>query len=204
MLVLVPVKGSVRSFYYLWLQEYIRVRLDHDNPQWRTNKETVRVRVPTANRMPGQDGRLTHIAAAPRRDRDWARCARLAHELAYAADAQDLQRISELMDELYRLESVFGDPSWGWSVWARTQVLDTAHAAVHALRRGGPFSVEDLAAAGREYAGRPPQLDEQDLMRMILESKVQMLPNEIGALISTAYDVALARLTQDTFGDVPY
>lgn len=204
LLVLVPVQSEAACFYYVWLQKYIRVRLDHENPTWRTNTATVRVRVPTANRMPGQEGRLTHIAAAPRRDRDWATAARIAHELGYAADAHDLERVRQLIDELYLLDSIFGDPGWPWSLWARTQILDTARAAVEALLRGKLLSVEDLAAAGRQYLGTTPDLDEQTLMRFVLESKVELFPNEVGALISTTYDDALARLNQETFGDVPY
>lgn len=204
LLVLVPVQSPTARFYYLWLQEYIRVRLDHENPTWRANKDKVRVRVPTANQMPGQEHRLAHIAAAPNRDRDWARAARIAHELGYAADAPDLKRVQQLIDELYQLESIFGDPGWTWSVWARTQVLDTAKAAVEALIRGEPFSIEDLAAAGSQYNGLPFALEEQELMRFVLESKVQLFPNQIGALISTTYDDALARLGQESFGDLPY
>ena len=42
-LALVPVNLTPPRFHYVWLQEYVRVVLDHDNPTWRLNTATVRL-----------------------------------------------------------------------------------------------------------------------------------------------------------------
>lgn len=201
---LVPVRANSACFYYIWLQEYIRVRLDHENPTWRDNKDSVRVRVPTRNRMPGNEARLEHIAGAPRRDREWARAARLAHEMSYASESGDLERLGALVDDLYKMTSIFGDPNWPWSMWARSQVLDPMRAAVTALQHGNPVSNENLAAAGRDFIVSPGDGDEPESKRFVLESTVKLGAGQLTALISTSYDTALQRLVAEADGTWSY
>jgi len=208
LLALVPVQAASACFYYVWLQEYIRTRLDLENPTWRQNTATVRLRVPTKNRMPGDEGQLTHFAGAPMRDREWAVSARVAHELEYAVEARDLPRVRGLIDDLYRLHSIFGNPSWGWSVWARTQVLDTASAAVDALLRGPPFSHEDLGASGRPNARtrgyESNSFDEHEVATFLLEGVLTLLPGQVGALVATYYNHGLAAYSRESHGDTSY
>jgi hypothetical protein len=203
-LALVPVNAEEPGFYYLWLQEYIRVVLDHDNPSWRANKTTVTVSVPVTNWMPGDEGRLAHIAAAPRRDREWALASRIAHEMTYAVGAGDLARAREQLDQLYELTAIFGVDGWGWSKWAQEWVLDNGSAALDALLRGGPFATEDLEHAGSSFGAVPEGWDEQELMESVLRSRVEFLPGQIGALLSTNYDDALAHHVQENVGDHSY
>lgn len=201
LLALVPTVAVTPCFYYVWLQEYIRVRLDYENPGWRYNKTSVRVRVPTLNRMPGDEGRLEFIAATPQRDRGWAQTARIAHELSWAAEASDFARCRSLVKELYSVQSIFGDPNWGWSLWARAQVLDQVHAAVEALCDGGAIAEEDLVAAGSNLAG---EACDQDTMRFVLKSKVRVAGAQLAALLSSSYDTGLRRTIAEADGAWPY
>jgi hypothetical protein len=202
LLCLVPVAGGVDCFYYLWLQEYIGVVLDHSTPKWRDNKESVRVRVPTANRMPGDEARLAFIAGAPRRDRQWAIAARFAHELEYLVMANDLDRVRHLIEELRNLTAIFGVPGWTWSMWMKQNMLDTALSAVDALRRGPPYSGDDVRGAGSSYDGAMLEDgEEQWMLEHILRSKLELLGGRIGAALSTVYDRELARAVHDIYGD---
>ena len=199
-LALVPVSADSPCFYYLWLQEYIRVVLDQTNGDWRGNKEKVRVRVPTANRMPGDERRLVHIAAAPRRDREWAIASRLAHEMGWAAQSRDWDRYEGLLARLHGLTALFGDSDWAWSVWFRSQYLVPASKALAALRRGGPWTEDDVP--GR--VSLPDDVDEQELLGFLIVSTLEQTPNVVSAALATAYDDALAALTLAHFGDRDY
>src|SRR5258708_21282273 len=53
LVVLCPVEETPARFFFVWLQEYIRVVLNHENPTWRGNKKYVRVPIPRPNRIPG-------------------------------------------------------------------------------------------------------------------------------------------------------
>lgn len=58
--------------YYLWLQEYIRVRLNYENQKWRT-QQTNTLYFPKQNIL-GEDGaeeHLTYIAGFPRYQSSW-------------------------------------------------------------------------------------------------------------------------------------
>ncbi len=84
LLVVCPVNNEPPGFYYLWLQEYIKIVLDYDNQNWRRNKRKVRVRIPIENRMPGKEDKLLFIANFPRRLFDWSQIGRILHEMQYA------------------------------------------------------------------------------------------------------------------------
>jgi hypothetical protein len=200
LLALVPLSADSPCFYYLWLQEYIRLVLDQTNGDWRDNKETVRVRVPTANRMPGDEKRLIHIAAAPRRHREWAIASRLAHEMGWAAQTRDWDRYEELLARLRGLTALFGDPDWPWSAWFQAQFLAPASDALVALRRGGPWTADDVP----DRVSLPDDVDEQELLEFLLVSTLENTPNVVSAALATAYDDALAALTLVHFGDSDY
>lgn len=61
------------SCYFVWLQEYIRVRLNFENPDWR-NQKTNTIHIPRGNRLgkEGADTRLTRIAQFPKLKESWA------------------------------------------------------------------------------------------------------------------------------------
>lgn len=81
LLVVCPVKNTNNSIYYLWLQEYIKVVLDFEKPEWRNNKNTVRVSIPSENKMPGREEHLKFIASFPKMTYEWTLFARLSVDL---------------------------------------------------------------------------------------------------------------------------
>lgn len=61
------------SCYFVWLQEYIRVRLNFENPDWRHQKSNA-VHIPQRNRLgvESADARLARIAQFPKLKESWA------------------------------------------------------------------------------------------------------------------------------------
>lgn len=200
LLALVPVNADSPCFYYVWLQEYIRLVLDQTNEGWRDNSETVRVRVPTANRMPGDEKRLIHIATAPRRDREWAVASRLAHEMRWAAETRDWDQYEALLVQLGGLSALFGDPEWPWSVRFHGEFLAPASAALAALKRGSPWTADDVP---RDFS-LPDGFEEQETLEFLLVSTLERTPDVVSAALATTYDDALAALAREHFGDYDY
>ena len=70
--------------YYLWLQEYIRVRLNYDNPNWR-KQQTNTVYFPKDNIMgtKAAEEHLTYIAKFPKYQSSWVGYYLCLHDLCY-------------------------------------------------------------------------------------------------------------------------
>lgn len=138
LLVICPVNDIQCEFYYLWLQEYIKVVLDHDNPNWRLNRTTVRVQIPKRNFMPGDEDKLNFIAGFPKRIFEWCQFARICRELEYDLNnyfvsddmspeefvdinafnevknqaKEYLLRIINNINKIIQLESIFNEKNW--------------------------------------------------------------------------------------------
>lgn len=138
MLVICPVEDEQNGFYYLWLQEYIKVVLNHDNPNWRQNTSTVRVQIPKNNYMPGDENKLAFIAGFPKRIFEWCQFARICEDLKYDLNSyfvvddmvseefidsknfddvkqrakDDLKKVINSINELIQLESIFNEKDW--------------------------------------------------------------------------------------------
>lgn len=70
--------------YYLWLQEYIRVRLNYENPKWRT-QGTNTVYFPKENLLgtPRAENHLTYIAKFPKYQQSWVSYYLSLNDLCY-------------------------------------------------------------------------------------------------------------------------
>lgn len=138
LLVICPVNNDGNTFYYLWLQEYIKVVLNHDNPKWRENASTVRLYIPATNYMPGDEKKLSFISGFPKRIFDWCQFARICEDISYSLNSfnfsydtvlddfvdnhaydeikkmqkDDLQNIIRYIHEIIQLESIFGEKYW--------------------------------------------------------------------------------------------
>jgi len=88
--------------YFLWLQEYINVVLNFDNPNWRKNKSTVRLFVPPKNIVLNSIPRIEFIAEQPQRLRDFCQLARICSDLEYELEdfliLDNFQEDDDLMD----------------------------------------------------------------------------------------------------------
>jgi len=138
LLIVCQTNDESNHFYYLWLQEYIRVVLNHDNQKWRENTTTVRVSIPVTNCMPGDEKKLSFISGFPKRIFDWCQFARICEDINYSLNSfsmiddtipddyinieafdevknfakDDLQKIIKYINELIQLESIFGEKDW--------------------------------------------------------------------------------------------
>lgn len=61
------INNKSQSFHYIWIQDFIKSVLNFENPNWRKNKYTTRVKVPIKNVMPGNEEHLIHISHFPQR-----------------------------------------------------------------------------------------------------------------------------------------
>ena len=163
LLVWCPVNAEERCFWFLWLQTYIRVVLDQENPNWRA-QTTVRLHIPTANRAPSEGvyDRLRHIAGHPARTAQMGQLSRIIHEAPFLFS--DPAALRERFVEALSLDAIYGDDSWGWSRLQRRVVECGLRACDLALRGTVPTDDELrstgwlLAPAGTPRAeGGPPR-----------------------------------------------
>ncbi|MEL7635524.1 hypothetical protein SPX_38340 [Sporomusa paucivorans] len=162
LLVVCPIHDSRRRIYFLWLQEYIRVVLNFDNPEWRNNTETARVKIPMDNIVSEKTDKLRWIACHPIRNYEFIQLARLSsilHRAVHSYNEWDgfhseciengalppsaeeekhaqLNKIINILDEITELKNIFGDTEWkAPQATLREIILPSREAAVR-LRDG--------------------------------------------------------------------
>jgi len=136
-LVVCPVDEKNNKFYYLWLQEYIGVVLNNDNPEWRKNRCSVRASIPIENCMPGDENKLEFVSNYPRRIFEWCQFARICEDMKYPLNdffskddieidenekelfeehqldiRSELIKIKGYVHEIINLQSIFCEPEW--------------------------------------------------------------------------------------------
>jgi hypothetical protein len=114
-----PVRTEPGRFRFLWLQEYLAVVLNHDTPGWR-DQGTSTLLIPSANRMPTDDGRrrLEFAAGHPRRLRDYLQLGGIQHDLRTAVvrldpsrpDGAVVQEARKLIERAGSLRGIFAEP----------------------------------------------------------------------------------------------
>jgi hypothetical protein len=139
LLVICPINDPDKRVFYLWLQEYINVVLNYENPNWKENLTTVRVGVPVKNIVSEDIDKLAWIANNPKRNYEFVQLARIHAKLIHAVreycewdglDVEEysnpeemlskiqyetralLENIIQLINELEDLKSIFGDEKW--------------------------------------------------------------------------------------------
>lgn len=138
LLVVCRVDSDNKECYYLWLQEYIKVILNYENPNWRNNKSTVRVTIPKKNIIAADYKKLEYISNFPNRMFDWCQFARISSDINYKLASffgwnellqsyletdmdlgdiendckKDLIDLIVLIEELINLRGIFGDLEW--------------------------------------------------------------------------------------------
>lgn len=148
LLIVCPVNSTPTKFFYIWLQEYIKVVLNFENPDWRENQVTVRVHIPASNNMPGNENRLSFIANFPNRLFGLTYMARIIDEINHELDGEPLpdaysftrQKLVELMT----IAGLFDDPSWAKAEFYKDQYLLPAIMATELLSQNREYTQEEV------------------------------------------------------------
>ena len=134
-----PVYEEPAIFYFLWLQEYIRVVLDFENPQWRNNTSTVRVKIPTNNKIPGNERKIKYIASFSNRLFGLTVFARLLdeilHDLIGPWSIDHAKKALIFLMKIQNLKGVF-DESWPAAMMYQDRYINPTINAITAFLDG--------------------------------------------------------------------
>ncbi|MFW6225802.1 MAG: DUF4365 domain-containing protein [bacterium] len=168
LLVVCPVKNTNNSIYYLWLQEYIKVVLDFEKPEWRNNKNTVRVSIPSENKMPGREEHLEYISIYPKRAYEWSQFAKLSVDLQNHIDkfyilkeltkdefinqkdfkenkdkiADELDQIIKVINDLINLRTIFSCNPHASRILKLKDLLLTGLKDAEKIKKSGQYNNE--------------------------------------------------------------
>lgn len=134
-----PVNVEPSAFYYIWLQEYIRVVLNYENPSWRNNKTKVRVTIPVTNKMPGTENKLQFIANFPRRLFGLSSLGRLLDEISHELNGFWVpENYNKALQYLYRIRELPGvfDGTWPWATFHQEKYLNPSIQAIEDYLQG--------------------------------------------------------------------
>ena len=148
LLIVCPVNSPQPRFFYVWLQEYIKVVLNFENPDWRENQDTVRVHIPTTNRMPGNENKLSLLANFPSRLFGLAYMARIIDEINHELDGEPLpdayKFTHQKLLELTTIPGLFDDPCWETADFYKNQYLLPAITAAELLSQEREYRREEV------------------------------------------------------------
>ncbi|QDT42546.1 hypothetical protein Pan241w_26310 [Gimesia alba] len=214
LLVICPVNRPTPMFYYVWLQDYIQVVLEKENPEWRLNRSTVRIKVPIQNSMPGNEKHLSYIANHLRRVSDWKRLGAILHEFKqvfWSNDVGDwskaeIAEAKRLLEKALELDAIFGDPPYAPGQLQKIITIDPAIKAAELLLRGGPFTVEEVRSVGTELTDDALRLMndetvELDIAEMSIKFVLSHTENRLSSALSTANDNSLKYLVWKQRGE---
>jgi hypothetical protein len=193
-----PVMVEPPKFFYVWLQTYIRVILDFDNPGWRDNRSSARIKIPADNKMPGTEGKLLFIANKTRRDAEWTQLARILDSLKYLLDGpqefvpQRATEIRSLFCEAQELRSIF-DAHWHWGKWVRQTFVDTAIQCIDILVQP-PYNYKEVFSAVELESRFADRVDDQQTLQFFLVSHINHCADSLSAYHSMANDYQHARI----------
>jgi hypothetical protein len=198
LLVWVPVKDHAQRAWFLWVQSYIRIGLEYDNPKWRSQK-TVRLHIPTSNLLgdPRMENKLVHIAGDPSRSAAFGQLSRLAHEARWAMD--DPETLASIFKAALGLDAIFGDPTWQWGQDQRAMIEKGLLACELALAGRDP-SDEQLREIGWFLEVMPP-LDEWEHRWHLLAIGAQHCARLMSAAVALYYDNRLRHSVWKAVGD---
>jgi len=210
-LLVCPLLTTPPQTRFIWVQEYVRVRLALDSPAWRSNTR-VRVRLPGTNQMDGAADRLRFIANYPQRLESWGHLARIEHDLRLTAriariaiingvspsPAQRRQFRSLLVTAL-RLPGIFTDKQ---NVLARVALAEAIAPGLRAARiliSGAPYNAVAVANLGWNHvqaAGYAPTGN----LEVDLVLRLEAVGEQLSSYLSLATDTQQKQSTWAQFG----
>jgi hypothetical protein len=202
-LVVCPVEAMPHRAYFCWLQEYVNVILDFENPTWRANTATVRIRLNAQAQIPANNMVLEWIAQEPQRLRDWLKIATLQHGFKYLLPKlqvheddpiqdEDLVAAKEFVEKLKTLKSLYSHPAGYWLAHYML-LLDKS---IDLMHRKGPYTLKDLKFAGA-IDKLPPEMEqhisEDQTARMLLSLNLQTATDGLMTTLAQYFDDGLKR-----------
>lgn len=176
--------------YYLWLQEYIRVRLNYDNPNWR-NQDTNTVYFPSKNILNTLEAEehLTYISQFPKYQASW---------VGYYLSLNDL---------CYNVPSIFD-----WDIMSKEDVdsiirpiiqkLEKAQKKIGQIpRRFIPEEFERVIEIGNIILSKNSMPNCREFMKFI--GSCDAIQTSV-AIIADRFDDEYLRLLYDTEGTADY
>ena len=198
--------------YYIWLQEYINIVLDPENPNWRSNKASVRLKIPADNAMPGRKSHLAFIANHPKRISDWCRIGQVLYQLrksfwsTHVDDwtVADLKNAKEALENALSLNALFSDRNWSWGQLQRRFTIEPALKAAQLLIRGGPFTIGEVESTNLSLSCDAVEAvgnGDERLLEIMLRSTLAAAEDKLFAALATSNDYELKRTHWKSAGE---
>jgi hypothetical protein len=156
-LVACPLLDTPPRTRFVWLQEYVRVRLPLDSPGWRS-QASVTVHLPLSNEMPGAAARLKYVANYPQRLKSWGQLAQIQNTMRRGAriarnqiaqgtspSSNDRKVFRRLLVEALRLPGLFLDKQNVLAQVTRAEAIRPGLRAGRLLLAGPPYSPNAIA-----------------------------------------------------------
>lgn len=210
-LVVCPLLENPPATRFVWIQEYLRVRLPLYAPGWRSRR-WVTIRLPADNQMPGADRRLQYAANYPKRLESWGHLARLQNEIRRKAresrnlitaggspSIADRRALRRVLLDAARLPGLFIDQQNDLAQMSRQEAIEPGLRAARLLVIGPPYSNAAIAALGWNYvqpagyvtSGNP----EQDLTH-----RIELAGEQLSSYLSLATDIQMKQTRWVQFG----
>jgi hypothetical protein len=174
-----PIQNEKQIFYYIWLQEYIKCVLNFDNPSWRNNKSTTRIKLLEENVMPGNEQKLSYISHFPQRLYGVCEVARILHNLRYKLDGEACSwNFKDVAKDLKSVENIPGflNKQWKYGEYIQRQYLNPAIIAAQILANGKEPTKEELKLlpllAGFDDSKKSDWINKKELLDFQLKSQV--------------------------------
>ena len=198
LLVWVPVQDERRRAWFLWIQSYVRIVLNHDNPDWRTQKY-VRLHIPKDNLLgdPAVEGKLVHIGGDPARAAAFGQLSRLAHHARWAMN--DPRALAPVFREALELQAIFGDPTWRWGQDQR-RVIEKGLLSCDLALAGQDPTDNQLREIGWHLEKAPPD-DDCEGRWSLLAHGAQNCARLMSNIVALYYDDRLRHTVWQAVGD---
>lgn len=198
LLVWVPVRDERRRAWFLWIQSYIRIVLNHDNLDWRTQKY-VRLHIPTDNLLgdPAVQRKLVHIGGDPARAAAFGQLSRLAHHARWAMS--DPKALAPVFREALELRAIFDDPTWRWGQDQRRMIEKGLLSCDLALAGRDPTD-DELRKMGWHLGEGLPE-DDWESRWSLLAQGAQNCARLMSNVVALYYDDRLRHTVWQAVGD---
>jgi hypothetical protein len=203
LLVVCPINSTPHRAYFCWLQEYIKVVLDFDNPTWRDNIATARIKLHPELQIPKAVGVIEWISQEPQRLRDWLKVASLQHKfkdliprLQIHHDQRpcdgDIARGKKFVGQLKSLKTLALHPTGFWLA----HYINILDKSFDLIKRDGPYNLKDVEFLGA-IQKLPPEIEEfvteDQTARALLSLNLQTVTDGLMTTLTQYFDDELKR-----------